>query len=288
MKKLLLFAFVAASVSANAQFTVWEDDFNDGEITDWTVWDLNADGQSWQANKDLQLDGNGFPDITTGQHSVLASYGIDMDSGSPLGNGQGYPFAHEWIKSPAIDLSFFAGTIELVINAQPSIYDVGNYNLIYVYASTSPEIGSFTLVGTVTLVRETIEDAEFTDHTVDLSEYVGEEQVYLAFVTIDNFFIGYEIDNVKITAEEIAGTKDQIRIPSKINQNPVNDMLQLQLGTSVTAENVKLQIYNVTGMLVKETAYNEAGVSVSDLAVGMYLLQLSDGASTERLKFIKK
>jgi Secretion system C-terminal sorting domain len=290
MKKLLLFAFVAASVSANAQYTVWEDDFNDGEITDWTVWDLNADNISWQANRDLQVDDAGLPDITVGTHKVMGVYSLDMATGGQLGNGNGYDWDHEWVRSPAIDLSLFGGTTQLVINAQMMIYDATSS--LYVYVSTSPEQDSFVLHETVSIIREPMGsiDEQFNDYIVDISEYAGEEQLYFALVT-DQFglYLGHEIDNVKVTAEEIvAGTKDQARVASKIKQNPVNDMLQLQLGTSVTAENVKLQIYNVAGMLVKETAYNEAGISVSDLAGGMYLLQLSDGAATERMKFIKR
>ncbi len=290
MKKLLLFAFVAAAVSANAQITVWEDDFNDGEITDWTIFDVNGDNFSWQANRDIQVNEAGLPDITMGNHKVMAVYNIDMETGGQLGNGNGYNWDREWAVSPAIDLSLFGGTTQLVINTQMMIYDASAS--LEIYASTSPEMGSFELVETITIVREPVgsTDEQFNDYTIDISEYAGEEQFYFALVGDEHAnYLGHETDNVKITAEElINGTKDQTKIASKIRQNPVNDMLQLQLGTSVNAENLKLQIYNVAGMLVKEASYNEGGVSVSELAGGMYLLQLSDGAATERMKFIKR
>ncbi|MGQ2983945.1 T9SS type A sorting domain-containing protein [Flavobacterium sp.] len=287
MKKSLLFASIAFSISASAQFVVWEDDFNDGNISDWTVLDLNADGQSWQANKDIQINDAGQPDITIGQRSVLAAYNIDMITGSPLGNGGAYPFDHEWVKSPAIDLSLYTGETSLIINAQKSIYD-GPDNL-YVYVSTSPETASFELLSEVYLNRVSMTDPEFADHTVDLTDYVGEEQVYIAFVTINNFFVGYEIDNVKIVASGIAGVKGHNRDTIAIEQNPVAETLKLKFTeASVAAGPLTLQIFDLSGKIVKETVYSEEGIAVSELAGGMYFVAIDNGAATERLKFIKK
>lgn len=286
MKKLLLIACVAVSVSASAQFTVWEDDFNDGDISDWTVLDLNADNQSWQANKDIQMNDAGLPDITIGQHAVLAMYNIDMSNGAPLGNGEAYPFDHEWVKSPAIDLSLYTGETRLVINAQKAIYD--GPDDLFVYVSTSPETESFELLSTVDLVRVSMTDPEFADYTVDLTDYVGEEQVYIAFVTANTFFVGYEIDNVKIVASGIAGVKDHNRNTIAIEQNPVAETLKLKFTEASAAEALTLQIFDVTGKMVKETVYSEEGISVSSLAGGIYFVTLNNGAATERLKFIKK
>lgn len=291
MKNLLLFAFAAFSISASAQFTVWEDDFNDGDITDWTVWDLNADGQSWQANKNIQIAESGAIDFTSGTHDVMAVYAINLETGGQLIFDEGFPgYDFEWAASPAIDLSLFAGEMNLVINAQTSIYD-GSAGLS-IYASTSPEMDSFELVETVTIVREPIgsTDEQFNDYFVDITEYAGEETFYFAVVS-DEFgnFIGHEIDNLKITATEVAaGLDDVAGKATVIAQNPVSELLQLQIGTRVNSENLKLQVYNVTGMLVKEAGYDEAGVSVTDLAGGMYFLILNDGMATETLKFLKK
>lgn len=286
MKNLLLFAFVALSFSANAQFTVWEDDFNDGDITDWTIWDTNTDGHKWQANKNLQVGENGAVDLTIGTHSVLAVYAFDFETNEFFPNPD-----FEWAASPAIDLSFYGGTTELVISAQKMIMD--GTSELYIYASTSPEKESFVLLKTLTVEREPQGDLEphFSDFTIDISEYAaGEEAFYFAIVT-DKFalYAGHEVDNVKITATEVVAGIDDITKPTTIiRQNPVAETLQLQLGTTVNTEDLNLQIYNVSGMLVKQTKYNETGIAVSDLAGGMYFLQLSDGSITERLKFIKK
>lgn len=286
MKKLLLFGCMALSMTASAQFTVWEDDFNDGDISDWTVLDLNADGQSWQANKELQINEAGAPDIIIGQRAVLGAYNIDMTNGSPLGNGEPYPFGHEWVKSPAIDLSLYTGQTNLVINAQKAIYD--GPDDLYVYVSTSPETESFELLSTINLARVSMADPEFADYTVDLTDYVGEEQVYIAFVTINNFFVGYEIDNVKIVASGIAGVKDHNKNTITMEQNPVAETLKLKFADPSVSEGLNVQIFDVSGKIVKEAGYSEEGVSVSSLAAGIYFVALNNGTATERLKFIKK
>lgn len=290
MKNLLLIAFVAFSISANAQFTIWEDDFNDGNISDWTVWDVNADAQSWIACKDIQLDGAGAPSLTLGQHSILGVYAIDMTTGMPLGNGDGnYPFDHEWVVAPAIDLSFYKGPTQLILNAQPGIYDA-NLDL-YIYASTTLERESFTVIDTLVLERSGgSTNLMFKDYTVDISEFNGEEKVYFAFVTINSNFVGYEIDNMKITATEIvSGIEEVKKAPTKIEQNPVTETLRLQLGdAALNSDNLNIRIYNLSGALVKESVYNETGISVSELSSGMYFMELSGENVVERSKFIKK
>ncbi|MFL9844858.1 T9SS type A sorting domain-containing protein [Flavobacterium rhizosphaerae] len=289
-KKLLLPVFVFISTMASAQFTVWEDDFNDGDISDWTVLDLNEDDFSWQANKNMQLNEEGVFDLTIGDYNVLAVYGIDLETGGPLGDSE-FVF-DEWAVSPAIDLSFYAGAGELVINAQAAIY--GSGEILTVYASTSMDPETFEMVGTVDLLRPEIDDvALFSDYTLDISDYISEPEVYIIFNCSGNnnaLNIGIEIDNVHIIAEEIATGIEGIagKTTTKIKQNPVQDNLQLQLANTINNEALSLNIYNINGMLVKQAAYNENGIAVTDLSSGMYFVVLTDGAATERLKFIKK
>ncbi|MHA3790009.1 T9SS type A sorting domain-containing protein [Flavobacterium hauense] len=293
MKNLLLFAFVALSFSANAQFTVWEDDFNDGTITDWTRVDINGDGQSWQANRNLQQTESGAIDISTlGTHNVMAVYGIDMVTGEQLIGKEGFVgYDHEWVKSPSIDLSFYTGTTQLVINAQTMIYDASSE--LYVYASTSPEQESFVVIDTLNIIREPLGsvDEQFRDYTVDISEYAGEDQFYFAIVT-DKFglFLGHEIDNVKITATEVVtGLDDLKKTATKIEQNPVTETLNLQLGdAALNSQNLNIKIYNISGTLVMESEYTETGITVGELSNGMYFVELSGDNVVERLKFIKK
>lgn len=282
-KQILLLTSVLFSTLASAQFTVWEDDFNDGEAADWTLLDVDGNTSNWLARKDLQLDSNtgGF---TEGTVNVLANYNIDF------ANGTFYPASeNNWAITPAQDLSYYAGTVQLAITAQTSVYG-GNQDY-QVYISNTPEIASFleTTPININLTRLNDEGTEFHENIIDLSQYAGagQPEVYIAIAKTGQF-LGVEIDNIKITATDIAGVDVVTKTATKIKQNPVTETLELQPGSAINADALTLQVYNMNGMLVKEERYNHTDVMVSDLAGGMYIVVINDGMHTEHLKFIKK
>ncbi|WP_294822354.1 T9SS type A sorting domain-containing protein [uncultured Flavobacterium sp.] len=287
MKKIIfLVVFILASTIASAQFTVWEDDFNDGEAADWTLLDVDGNTSNWIARKNLELDPETGA-FMEGTIDILGTYNVDFSNGSYFPANE-----NNWAITPAQDLSFYTGTVQLVINAQIAEYGGGNHEIL-VYISDSPEMASFLENEPLTLQisRTNEEGEEFQDLTVNLSEYagIGQEEIYIAIVKGAPQFLGIEIDNIKITATEILGVNGVAgKTPTIITQNPVAETLQLQLGSEVAADGLTLKVYNLNGMLVKEAQYSEAGLPVSDLASGMYFVTLANGAATEQLKFIKK
>lgn len=285
MKKCLLFlAMAMLSATASAQFTVWEDDFNDGDVSDWNLLDLDGNSSNWLARTNLTLNADNTA-VIDGPKDILGTYNVDFITLQYLETAE-----NNWAISPAIDLSYYGGTMSLVMNAQPAIVESGQPFVIKVYASLSAEPSSFVLIGDVTMLRISEAQDEFMDYSVDFSQFSGQSQVYFALaVTKPSGFVGAEIDNIRIDAESILGIKDNEGTkPTVIKQNPVTENVQLQLGTTVNAAQLKLQVYNVNGMLIKEAPYSEAGLRVDDLSSGMYFVVLTDGNATERLKFIKK
>ena len=285
MKKCLLFlAMALVATTASAQFTVWEDDFNDGDVSDWNLLDLDGNTSNWLARTNLKLNAENTA-IVDGPKDILGTYNMDFTTLQYLGTP-----GNNWAISPEIDLSYYGGTISLVLNAQPAIYDGPLPTVIHVYASNSPEQSSFVLIGNVTMQRISNDEEEFMDYNVDFSQFSGQPQVYFALaVTRSDDFAGAEIDNIRIDADEILNVKDIEKAKATvIKQNPVTENLQLQLGTAVNAAALKLKVYNVNGMLIKEASYSEDGLPVEDISSGMYFVVLTDGNATERLKFIKK
>ncbi|QOG00692.1 hypothetical protein [Flavobacterium sp. MDT1-60] len=173
-------------------FTIWEDDFEDGDVSDWVFLDKDGNNSSWIARKNIQLD-QSTGAVVEGTINILGTYNIDLSNGAPLG-----VMEENWATTAPIDLSYYSGKIELIINAQTSIYD-GPQDLL-VYGSTSPDPATFKPLATIHLKRETMFDAEFKDYTVDISEFVGKTQVYISLVNANVTFIGYEIDKIWITA----------------------------------------------------------------------------------------
>ncbi|WP_166922412.1 T9SS-dependent choice-of-anchor J family protein [Flavobacterium poyangense] len=279
-KKLLVLVFILISGMASAQYAIWEDDFDDAEASDWTFLDADGDAKNWITRTNIQINENGV--ITDGTYKVLGTYNIDMASGAPLGVEQ-----KNWAIMPEIDLSFYGGSMQLVLNAQKAIYD-GPDNL-YVYASTTDkDPKSFTQIGAIELTRATTLDAEFKDYTVDISQFAGKTKVYFAVLNAPNFVVGYEIDKVSITVASL-GLKDVLgKKEIALKQNPVENDLQLELDSTINEEEITLKVYNTTGVLVKESKYNKAGISISNLTAGVYFLVIKYGDAAERIKFIKK
>lgn len=278
--------FTIISAISSAQTTVWVDDFNDADISDWTFLDRDEDGIKWIARQNVNLDESGST-VIDGDFSVLGSYLVNLNTLEtnlrPVDN---------WAIIPAVDLSGHVGKkIELVLNAQTMIYD-SNQNLL-VYGSTSKDPDTFELLGTVTLLRQTMDEAEFQEYTVDVSQFAGESTVYIALVnTFDgnSSFFGLEIDKVTITAGESLGIGDNIKDKkaSFLKQNPVTENLELQLGDQYEAGTTSLQIYNAGGTLAKQTVYNNENISVGDLSQGLYFLILKNGTRSQTIKFIKQ
>ena len=283
-KNLLLVLFIMMTTIASAQFTIWEDDFDDADASDWTLLDRDGNSSNWFTRKNIQFDLNTGA-IVDGTIDVLGTYNIDLSNG-----GAQLPTTEDnFAISPAIDVSFYSGKISLIINAQTSVYD--STQDLFVYVSTSPDPASFTLLSTVTLERNSVEDALFKDYTVDISQFKGETTVYIALGTVrDLIFFGYEIDKISITAESLLGV-DDVELESqvcRINQNPVQESLQLQLAEQFQNEETALKIYNSNGILVKESPYKPENLLVSDLPQGFYFLTVSNNGVSKKLKFIKK
>ncbi|WP_456311711.1 T9SS type A sorting domain-containing protein [Pseudomonas shirazensis] len=283
MKKNLLLLFILVTTVSSAQFTIWEDDFDDADASDWTLLDRDGNGSNWLARKNIQYDLN-TGTIVDGNISVLGTYNLDFNTVDYLPT-----FEDNFAISPAIDASFYSGKLSLILNAQPSIVE-GNLDIL-VYGSTSPDPATFTLLSTINLKRATEDQEEFADYAVDISQYTGETTVYIALATKLNYhFSGYEIDKISVTAEALLGV-DDVDLKSslcRLKQNPVQENLQLDLAEEFQTEETALQIFNLNGILIKESPYQPEGLAVNDLSQGIYFLSVTNNGKSQKLKFIKK
>jgi len=178
----------------SGSFTIWEDNFEDGDVSDWVLLDKDGNNSNWIAGKNIQIDQNTGA-VVGGNINILGTYNIDLSTGAPLEQ-----IEQNWAIMPAIDLTYYDGKIILNITAQPSIYD-GDHNIL-IYGSTSPDPAEATLLGTILLTRgSTLDAAYFADYTLDISKFKGNHNVYISFLNENTNFVGYEIDKIWITAE---------------------------------------------------------------------------------------
>jgi len=86
--------------------------------------------------------------------------------------------------------------------------------------------------------------------------------------------------------DEATGINDPVQQVYNIYPNPVTDKLFIGNMKDVT----KVEIYNVTGQLVKSINYNaveQAQINTSDLRSGMYILTIYSGSSSSSTKLMK-
>ena len=72
--------------------------------------------------------------------------------------------------------------------------------------------------------------------------------------------------------------------------NPATDKVTIRIGQLAAKGNVRAELRDVTGKLVKSININkeETDVDVSEIAPGAYLLNIFSGESSKSIELIKK
>lgn len=274
MKKFLFsLALVAGLMTVNAQTVVWSDDFEDQDISDWTLLDEDGDGFNF-----IPYD----PSIAqTGERNYMSSQSYDFDEGALTPDN--------WTISPAIDISGATGLLlSYLVGPQDPLYPMETYT---VYVSTGNTIADFE--ASDAFFSENIgEDpeallGELVARELILSDLEGETTIYVAFRhhdTFDNFYINF--DDVTVSAETMSVSDLDAKV-SSVYPNPVVDSFNVNLSSKFNANNVTVTVTDLAGRTVK-TFGSASSYNVSDLAAGVYVVKITDGKNTETKKIVKK
>lgn len=267
MKKITLLAALFAGFAMNAQTTFFSDDFNDEDVSDWTLYDEDGDTNFW-ADLFVVEDGNGNP--VTPVSIISRSW-------------QGFPLTPDnWIVSPAIDLTTASGNVQLTwkVQAAAAEWDLEKYT---VYVGTSSDIVDLE-AATVTFTEIYDDPADAGtqyERSLDLSSLSG-ETVYIAFrhhdVTDMDFL---SIDDVMVSGVLAVGTNEFKGFKYFV----ANNQLNLSANTSMD----KIALYNMLGQQVvsqKLTSTNET-VSISGLQSGIYIATVSIDGANKSFKIVK-
>lgn len=278
MRKNLLLAsllFAGGLFTMNAQTTVWSDDFNDSDISDWTLIDADGDSYNWSA---VQITDEGGNPAAVAPTPVLRSASWNGTVGPLTPNN--------WAISPAMDLSGASGTINLKwqVMAIDASYDEEEYT---VYVGTEATIAHLT--GSSTTFFENLAGVNtLTDRTLDISSFAGESAVYVAFRhhgTTDIFTM--EIDNVSVSYG--TASVDSVLAGSfSVYPNPVKDMLNIS--NSIGAEINAITVTDINGRTVKQVAVNgvESQINIADLNAGVYFVNINSNQGSLTKKIVKQ
>jgi len=160
--------------------TVWSDDFEDGNMDDWTT---GGTENTWGLTDQVS---------SSGTYSLADSSGEDYENGTA-----------SWAQAPVLNLTSRAGTkLQFQLRGASESYK----DLLYVQTSTD---GSTWRNQTILIdedLYESVSGTEFgqwTSATVDLGSYDGRDTVYVKFyfeTDGENVYDGWYIDDVTVTA----------------------------------------------------------------------------------------
>ncbi|MFN1218815.1 T9SS type A sorting domain-containing protein [Chryseobacterium kwangjuense] len=308
MKKLFLLSVVLLSQAAAAQALVWSNSFDtSADLQGWTFHDLNNNGNGWVQGQNILF--NGTNALTYGTTGVLR-YSVSL---VPTGNAAGFASENDWIISPPIDLQGASGTISLAAyigRQRTTHFNIGRDLFIYVSTPSKPvptladfqamtvDSGGNDVPSPYSIIAGTVANpfpndlTQFNESIVDLSAFAG-KKIYIGMWSnrkpSGNNLQNINIDEMAIYASTFLGTKDTKKKENltKIEENPVKEFLQLQLNPVFKANATTVSIYNMAGQKVLSAPYSRS-VNVAALQAGMYMAEISDEKTTEKLKFIKK
>lgn len=307
MKKLFLLSIVLLSQAAAAQFLIWSNSFETADdLQGWTLHDLNNNGNGWVQGKNIYHNGTSMVLGTSGS----LRYSISL---VPTGTANGFVSENDWIISPEIDLSSAGGSITLgayVARQRASQASVARD--LYIYVSTPqkpvPALSDFQslavdangndlpnpykIKGGYTENPFPSDVTQFVESTVDLTAFAG-KKIYIGIwsnrKSTGSNIQNINIDEMAIYATETLNTKEikKKEILTKIIENPVKENLQLQLNPALKENITTINIYNGAGQKVIATQYSKS-MNIASLSTGVYIVEVTDGKTTERLNFIKK
>lgn len=259
MKKITLLFILCLTFSFSAMAQLFSDDFEDQDISDWTLLDEDGDGFNFKAY-----------DPSTAQTGV-DNY-MSSESWDPT---EGALFPNNYAISPAIDVS---NNIDLQL-----MYKVGGADPLYseevytVYVSTGNTIADFMNPAiTVSFNEDLANDAAaagaFVDRSIDLSALDGATTIYIGFRhhdVSDQFIINFDdvsLNGTLLSTDEFALNSIFISCKDKI----------------VTISNIQgeanYRVLNITGqeVLNGNTRSESQKIDASNLASGIYIVEVTD------------
>ncbi len=182
--------------------------------------------------------------------------------------------ANRWMITPAIELGtnvYLQWDARAYESAYPDGYEIK-------LSTTNNNTESFT----ATLFSTVSEVGDWTNHVIDLSEYL-DETVYIAFIQNSNDMNIIMIDNIKIigTAGVHIGIDNVVSENNvSIYPNPSNGLVHV-----LVSENSVVKVIDLTGKIL-ETHNAVAGSEVNfTQSAGMYFIQVenSNGTSVHKV-----
>jgi hypothetical protein len=190
-------------------------------------------------------------------------------------------FAEDWLVTPLVDLTNRSASSLSFYGGQHFSSNYGTVYKVKVSTTSQTNHASFTDIATYG-EADFVAGATTSLKTIDLSAYNG-QQIYIAFVMIQDDGDYWYIDNVNVTGT-LSINEFINNLDFTIYPNPTNNFVNI-----VTKENIeKIEVYDILGKIVK-VKNKGVNIDLSDLSKGIYALKVTtiDGKIAAK-KIIKK
>jgi hypothetical protein len=279
MKKILLsVAFLGAILSADAQTTVFENNF-DTNLDNLTIRDRDQDGDNglgW-----YNVPANGYPPTYSGKMIVLDG----IEGVNNVGNYVGGTFDYNQVTTKDLVTLPAGGTAEISFDllvfgntASPATFSTDFY--VSIYDSTGATIKDYAL---------TVDNDSWYEIVLEIPEGLGNSYRY-SLEQYDNPRVQsvFIIDNLKITHTPDLSNNEVISSKFSVSPNPANNVINITNADNMLVNGVT--VADLNGRTVKNVSFDNvasAQINVADLASGMYILNVTSDKGTATKKFVK-
>jgi len=265
IKRILFISVLSAGIFSQAQTTVFKEDFEDDtSVSQWTVYDLDGDTQTWEI---LNAELNELPNFS-GNLAVSFSWYLEAFTPDNL------------LISPPVTLPD-SNQLNLSFKAAAGDEDLfEEHYAVYVIPASS------TFEESMTPVFEETFDQGYTEVpktiNVDISSFAGQDVklVFRHYDCEDIFYMG--IDDIEIIDNSNLAVSESAALSLKVSPNPASDFIQI----SGIKQLDHVRIFDMSGKIVKEAKSSE--INIQNLSSGQYIINVYSGNDVISKKLIKK
>lgn len=175
--------------------------------------------------------------------------------------------AEDWLVTPLVNLTNLTASSLSFYGGQHYSEDWGSVYKVKVSTTSQTNHASFTDVATYTESDFAIGSVTSLK-TIDLSAYNG-QQIYIAFVMIQDDGDNWYVDNVNVTGT-LGVDEFQNNLDLSIYPNPTANSVNVETSESIE----KIEVYDILGKIVK-MQNKGVNVDLSDLSEGLYALKVT-------------
>jgi len=190
----------------------------------------------------------------------------------------------DWLISPAITLGNAGNTVTFYVKSLSDSYGLEEYNVgIYTGAGT-PDADDFTII------RDT-EEAPFGEWeavTIALGSEYNSQTVRIGIhnVGVDHYM--FLVDDFSVTTTGTVSVKDVLASKFSVSPNPATNVININNAENILVNNVA--ILDINGRTVNSSSFDgvaSAQINISNLASGIYMMNISSDRGTISKKIVK-